>query len=104
MLKFEAIEDNAGGLYLVVFDNNGDAIYMHTEYEFNPGQLSEDIEALKRGDNPASDWDGNVESPEELYGEITSNINTYKIVCDNDGIYPNNMGAAARLEFGIHQE
>lgn len=101
MFQYEVIEDNAGGLYLAVF-NKGNVIYMHTEYEFNPGQLSEDIKALKRGDNPIIDWEGNVENPQKLYEEITSNVNTYKIVRDNNGVYPNNMGAAARLEFGVN--
>ena len=113
MKKFAVIEDNGGGLALVVYDANGKIEYIHTGYEYNPGQISEDLKVLKNGGNPAKEWDGNdlysvpeMEEPEELESWFPweqKNIG-WNIVADNDGIYPEKMGSAARLEFGIERE
>lgn len=113
MKKFEVIEDNGGGLALVVYDENEKIEYIHTGYEYNPGQLAEDLKVLKNGGNPAKEWDGNdlysvpeMEEPEELESWFPweqKNVG-WSIVADNDGIYPEKMGSAARLEFGIERE
>lgn len=113
MKKFEVIEDNGGGLALVVYDENGKIEYIHTGYEYNPGQLSEDLKVLENGGNPAKEWDGNelhsmpeMEEPEELESWFPweqKNVG-WEVVADNDGIYPEKMGSAARLEFGIERE
>lgn len=34
MRKYEVIEDNGGGLTLVVFNENGDVDYLHSGYEY----------------------------------------------------------------------
>lgn len=34
MRKYEVIEDNGGGLTLVVFNNNGIVDYLHSGYEY----------------------------------------------------------------------
>lgn len=101
--KYQAIEDNGGGLMLAVF--YGDVItYMHDDYEYNVGQLSRDIENLKAGDNPLLDWEGNVEDPQAAYDNVTSYEYGWEIVADQDGIYPDKMGRAAKIEFGIIDE
>jgi hypothetical protein len=64
----------------------------------------DDIQALKNGDNPATDWDGNENNPQAVYDNIVSFEYGWEIVADNDGIYPDKMGCAARLEFGIEME
>lgn len=73
MKEYKVIEDNGGGLALVVFAEDGETVeYIHTGYEYNPGQLTEDLAALKNGDDPVKDWDGNdlnnaeMEAPEDL--------------------------------------
>ena len=115
MKKFMVIEDNGGGLTLVVFSENGaDIEYIHGGYEYYPGLLAEDLERLKDGDNPAEDWDGNylddeemtahMENPKDLESwfpwERMSNHPGWNIVVDNDDIYPAVMGEAAQIEFG----
>lgn len=64
----------------------------------------DDIQALKNGDNPATDWDGNEDNPQAVYDNIVSFEYGWEIVADNDGIYPDKMGGAACLEFGIEME
>lgn len=64
----------------------------------------DDIQALKNGDNPATDWDGNENNPQAVYDNIVSFEYGWEIVADNDGIYPDKMGCAACLEFGIEME
>ena len=102
MKKFEVYENNAGGLALVVYDDCEKIEYVRTGYEFNLGQLLQDIECIKAGDDPAMMWDGN-----EIDYFSDSEINEFssgewgKLVADNDAIYSENMGAAAGLEFGI---
>lgn len=104
MKKFEVYENNAGGLALVVYDDSEKVEYIYTGYEFNPGQLLQDIECIKAGDDPSMMWDGN-----EIDYFSDSEIDEFasgewgKLVADNDAIYPENMGAAACLEFGIEK-
>ena len=104
MKKFEVYENNAGGLALVVYGDSEKIEYIRTGYEFNLGQLLQDIECIKAGDDPAMMWDGN-----EIDYFSDSGINEFesgewgKLVAENDAIYPENMGAAACLEFGIEK-
>lgn len=49
MRKYEVIEDNGGGLTLVVFNSNGIVDYLHSGYEYGTsGRLMDDIQALKK--------------------------------------------------------
>lgn len=105
MKKYEVIEDNGGGLTLVVFNKNGKVDYLHSGYEYGkPGRLICDLEALKNGDDPVKEWDGNEDNPQEIYDNILSFEYGWEIVADNDGIYPDRMGRAACLEFAINIE
>lgn len=100
---YEVIEDNGGGLTLAVFAENEKVEYLHTGYEYNRGGLTEDLNALANGDNPVEDWDGNAENPQADYDSMKSYEYGWKIVADNNGIYPERMGAAAKLEFNVEQ-
>lgn len=103
MKKFEVIEDNGGGLTLVVFGNDGNVEYLHSGYEYGTtGRLINDLKALKNGDNPSVDWDGNSDNPQVEYDDMTSYKYGWEIVADNDGLYPNKMGNAACIEFGLN--
>jgi len=102
--RYEVIEDNGGGLTLVVFGENGNVEYLHTGYEYNVGQLSGEFNCIEGCCDPASEWDGNEENPQEMYDNITSYEYGWEIVADNDGIYPDDMGAAAREEFNVKDE
>lgn len=107
MKKYQVIEDNGGGLTLIVYGENGEIEYIHTGYEYYPGQLLNDLEALKDGDDPARDWDGNdlyttgMEHPEELESWFPWEQKGigWEVVADNDGVYPEEMGEAASIEF-----
>lgn len=107
MKKYQVIEDNGGGLTLIVYGENGEIEYIHTGYEYHPGGLLDDLEALKNGDDPAHDWDGNdlytieMEHPEELESWFPWEQRGigWKVVADNDGVYPEEMGEAASIEF-----
>lgn len=105
MKKFEVYEDNAGGLFLVVYGEDEKPEYIHSGYEYSPGELSECIKAMKAGENPVTDWDGNEisEWPDFMIQDFDAFMFDYDMVANNDAIYPENMGAAACLEFGIEK-
>ena len=114
MKNYKVIEDNGGGLTLMVFAQDGKTIeYIHTGYEYNPGQLAEDLEAMKSGDDPSKDWDGNdmnnydgEEDPKDLEAWFPweQKGQGWEVVADNSGVYTEDMGSAARLEFGVVEE
>lgn len=56
--KIYVYEDNAGGLHLVVLDNEGTPVFYRTGYERYEGFLSVDIDALMHGDSPLM-WESN---------------------------------------------
>ena len=50
MKKYEVIEDNGGGLHLIIFGTDGNVEYLHSGYEYGiPGMLINDLQALKDG-------------------------------------------------------
>ncbi len=102
--RYQVIEDNGGGLTLVVFGSNSNVEYLHSGYQCVPGQLQQDLKALRDGNDPANDWEGNAEDPQEIYDNITSYEYSWEVVADNDDIYPDKMGAAARIEFNVKDE
>lgn len=94
-LRFEVFEDNGGGLHFFVFDDDNECIYGHSGYELNPGQLSEDIVALRKGEDPLL-WDGCCDDPAADYKSLDES-DACMIVVDN-------MGNAAEAEFGEEPE
>lgn len=107
MKNFCVIEDNGGGLHLVVFRNSdeNEIEYLHSGYEYCPGQLMQDLWALFCGDDPREEWDGNDITGdfilfEDLFSMETINCG-WKIVADNDGAYPFRFGAAAQHELSM---
>ena len=101
--KFEIIEDNGGGLTLVIFDDSNEVSYLHTGYEYISGQLTNDLTELANGSDPST-WDGCEDDPQEIYDNITSFEYGWEIIADNNGIYPEVMGTAGQIEFGIRRE
>lgn len=101
MKRFFVIEDNGGGLTLVVFGNDGNVEYLHSGYEYGTtGRLVCDLKALKQSGS-TEDWDGNAEDPQAEYDDMTSYPCGWEVVADNYGIYPDVMGRAAAAEFGV---
>ena len=106
MKKFNVIEDNGGGITLITFDKNENIDYLHTGYEYCPGQLQDDLKELERN-VPIEFWDGNdlytlnTGNPEDMESWFpdTEKGQGWNIVADNNGIYPEVMGTAALIEF-----
>lgn len=107
MKQYMVIEDNGGGLTLLVMEEEKVA-YVHSGYEHTPGELTRDIEDIRGGADPARDWDGNElhhvsENPEELESWFphTQEGAGWNVIADNGGTYPDKMGTAGKIEFGI---
>lgn len=92
---YQVIEDNAGGMYLFFFQN--DKVILGIE----------NIEFVTVGDldnvtlDEAKTWDSQLDNPQEDYDNITSYDFGYNVVADQNGIYPDKMGRAAQIVFGI---
>lgn len=66
MKKFDVIENNGGGLALVVYTDDRTLVeYIHTTYEYYPARLIDDILDILGGADPFAEWDGNEIEEEE---------------------------------------
>ena len=105
MKKFKVIENGGGGLILVTFAADGETMdYIHSGYEYVPGQLTQDLQELRKGSDPiADDWDGN--EIEEWGTDFESAFPWeqegpgWECIVDNDGEYYQKMGGAGQDEF-----
>ena len=71
-LLWEVTENGGGGLGLYVWDNDV-LIFAHNGYEYNPGQLTEDVNNLLT-DNSVSAWDGNEIIDEDIVRAVRNNV------------------------------
>ena len=107
MKEFEVIETNGGNLILFVFGKDRQVEYAFSGYEFmERGSLLGDLKAIRDGADPANDgWeiDREIDDPQGIYDSIQECEfpGGYDVVADNNGIYPDCMGYAAAMEFGI---
>ena len=93
--NYQVIEDNGGGMSLFFFEKDK-VILGFTDIEFiEPGDLDEVTL------NDALDWDNKLPDPQAIYDNITSYEFGWDVVADQDGIYPERMGAAARIVYRI---
>ena len=96
VLRYEVIEDDGGGLSLYVWRGKK-LTYIHSGYEYCPGQLTGDIKSLRQGADPAADWEGNeigvCEYPTEGWDF------SLEVIADNAGFYPGRMNGAGQTEF-----
>ena len=97
MWRYRVIEDNGGGLTLIVFGHHGEIAYVRSGYEHNRGALTRDIYALKAKSNPKY-WEGNLVNGEDFDYWFPPEMD-WEIVADNDGIYKDKMGISALKEF-----
>jgi len=104
--SYQVIEDNAGGLSLTIFDENANAIYHHFGYEVIVGSLRSDLAELSTLPVDISQWEGNEEDLVTCYNDFKASQEGmgWNVVADEDGIYPEKMGTAAKLEFEIDEE
>ncbi|OSI24647.1 hypothetical protein [Neisseria dumasiana] len=95
-------EDNGGGLTLAIWRGKGRkpgmTWFCHCGYEYNHGQLVEDLVALAEGSNPAS-WEGMNDMARNEFWEMVNEQYSGHCVLDMDGCQP--WGAASRTELGI---
>lgn len=114
-LPFQVMEDNGGGLYLIIFNEDREIIFLSGEYEYEHSILTNAlidiscktideaksiIKAWKTNvndfNNDRSDLDYN-----SVYEKLTQDkIGVFTIV-DNQGVYPALMGNAGCIEFKI---
>lgn len=109
-LKWEAYEDSGGGLYLVILDGDKPVhIFENWEYCSEPGILSDAVQQLAENPNAFEAWDGDLmerltDSPYNIVRKYTIE-EVYEtlgdLIADNDGLYINHMGFAARTAFNI---
>lgn len=106
MKKYRVYEDNGGGLYLAWYDDNGKIETLHGGYEYrDPGDIATDIQAIEAEPDENLRWDNN-ELSGNPDGDYTAFEDKYppiglQIVADNEGIYPERMGQAAKIQYGI---
>lgn len=102
----EIYEDNAGGLYLCVLEQDGKCKRIFGNWEYcGAGILKEALEELAQDEFAFNCWDGDLsleldKDVEELYDEISS-LN--ELIYDGD-FYYDRMGAAAKIAFAIEDE
>lgn len=95
---YQVIEDNAGGLYLFIFNDDGECIYAHSGYQHCEGQIREDLIELESGGN-ASDWDGCEDNPQKYYNSIDTDGIGFNVIVDNNQSYFDAMGLSGQSEF-----
>ena len=109
-LPFQVMEDNGGGLHLLIFNEDLEPIYMSTNFEYNKGELTKALVEIM-GETPSqiktiiSSWetsyDLNSWDIQEEYEKLTTDkIGVFTIV-DNQGIYPALMGNSGCIEFRV---
>lgn len=101
--KYAAFEDSGGGLWLVLFNDDGGCIFLAENYEYNPGDLKHALEEIKDGANPIDEGWECMENPQEMYDQLCAPGCGFDVIADQDGIYPEKMGASGCREFGIQE-
>ena len=109
-LPFQVMEDNGGGLYLIIFNEDLEVIYMSSGFEINKGELTAalvEISNIKPSEiktiisNWETSYDEDLWDIREEYDKLTQDrVGVFTIV-DNQGIYPALMGNAGCIEFKI---
>lgn len=106
MKRYEVFESCAGHLALALLNDNGGVEYLFFEFEWDPKLLLPTLEAYKNGDDPEF-WDGKVDNPQEVYDDIRDSVDEidgWRIVADNNGVYPDMMGTSAKIAFNIKDD
>lgn len=96
MGNYQVIEDNGGGMYLFFFDGDDKVVLGLENIEFAaPGDL--DNITL----DEAQTWDSQLDNPQAAYDDITRYEFGWKVVADQNGVYPDGMGRAAQIVYGV---
>ena len=114
-LPFQVMEDNGGGLYLVVFNEDREIIFLSGEYEYEHTILTNALisisnKTIDEAKSIVNSWKTNVndfnnDRSNLDYTSIYEKLTTEKIGCytivDNLGVYLALMGNAGCIEFKI---
>ena len=114
-LPFQVMEDNGGGLYLVVFNEDLEIIFLSGEYEYEHTILTNALisisnKTIDEAKSIVNSWKTNVndfnnDRSNLNYASIYEKLTTDKIgiftIVDNQGVYPALMGNAGAIEFKI---
>lgn len=114
-LPFQVMEDNGGGLYLVVFNEDREIIFLSGEYEYEHTVLTNALidisnKTIDEAKSIVNSWKTNVNDFNNdrsdldytsMYEKLTQDkIGVFTII-DNQNIYPALMGNAGIIEFKI---
>ena len=117
-LPFQVMEDNGGGLYLLIFDEDREIIFLSGEYEYEHTILTNALidisnKTIDEAKSIVNSWKTNINDFNNnrsnldytsVYEKLTQDrVGVFTIV-DNLGIYPALMGNAGTIEFKILEE
>ncbi len=114
-LPFQVMEDNGGGLYLVVFNEDLEIIFLFGEYEYEHTILTNALisisnKTIDEAKSIVNSWKTNVndfnnDRSNLNYASIYEKLTTDKIgiftIVDNQGVYPALMGNSGCIEFRV---
>ena len=117
-LPFQVMEDNGGGLYLIVFDENQEIIFLSGEYEYEHTILTNALidisgKTIDEAKSIVNSWKTNVNNFNDnksdldytsIYEKLTQDRVGCFTIIDNQNIYPDLMGNAGTIEFKILEE
>lgn len=109
MKNFEIYKDNAGGIALFTFDENGTVDFFDCGYEREEGSLLATLQSLKNG---KLDFDESVFDElydvtlQEMYDEYSSSdeVESPVLIADTEGIYPYHSSEYMLPELGINKD
>ena len=117
-LPFQVMEDNGGGLYLLIFDEDREIIFLSGEYEYEHTILTNALidisnKTIDEAKSIVNSWKTNINDFNNnrsnldytsVYEKLTQDrVGVFTIV-DNLGIYPALMGNSGTIEFKILEE
>lgn len=98
---YQVIEDNGGGLHLFIFDQNDKVIRGISNLEYlSHEDFMACINDLDNGSD-GSDWEGQYGDPQAIYDEFNSSDFGSEVVGNESRTWPERMGRAAQIAYGV---
>lgn len=76
MKRFEAYEDNSGGIWMFLLDDAGNAFAGFGNFEYNAGSLADAIDDLKKDPDGRRTWGGDLGGDIEMPHRVRANPET----------------------------
>lgn len=107
-ISYEYYEDNGGGLHLFVFED-GKVVDGITNLEYAGGEWNDIKDDLnKNAVSAVRTWEGHMSDNDmdavAVYAKVQASQYGYDLVCKNGTLYPDVMGRAAQIYFGVDTE